>query len=80
MSTFTSHDWEVGLAFSVLLEGHLTHMFTSIRDKEKKRYYKLGCLNCENGVSWLNQWTLTRSGCSIIEVFVVSFDLLLCFS
>lgn len=29
---------EVSLTFSVLLERHLAHLFTSIWDKEEKRY------------------------------------------
>ncbi|KAF3817857.1 hypothetical protein GH733_013144, partial [Mirounga leonina] len=36
MSTLTSHDREVSLTFSVLLEGRLAHMFTSSWDKEEK--------------------------------------------
>lgn len=38
MSYLTSHDREVSLTFSVLLEGRLAHMFTSSWDKEEKRY------------------------------------------
>lgn len=38
VSSLTSHDREVSLTFSVLLERRLAHLFTSIWDKEEKRY------------------------------------------
>lgn len=50
MSRLTSHDREVSLTFSVLLEGRLAHMSASSWDKEEKRNEPPDC----NSITYWN--------------------------
>lgn len=62
MSCLASHDREVSLTFSVLLEGRLAHLFTSIRDKEEKRNEPSDC----NSITYWNLkvYTVPEGACA----------------